>query len=75
LIGDHALQLPVLLLESAQALGVAQLHAAILPPPAIERLARNAVADHFAGLARPLGLLQDRDYAPRRGTLAVSAVS
>ncbi|HEU6451508.1 MAG TPA: hypothetical protein VFT57_08830 [Gemmatimonadaceae bacterium] len=62
LIRHHALELPVLFFEGAQSLRVTHLQATVLPPPAIERLARNPVAtDHFSRLASPLGLLQDRD--------------
>lgn len=43
LIGDHPLELPILLIQRAQALGLAGLHPAVLLPPPVERLARDPV--------------------------------
>jgi hypothetical protein len=62
LIGHDALQSTILVLEGTQALRIAHLKAAVLLPPAIERLARDPMAaNHLTALARPFRFLQDRD--------------
>lgn len=44
LVGDHALQAPVLVLQRAQALGLVDLEDSVFPPPLVERLAQDPVA-------------------------------
>lgn len=56
LVGDPTLELPVSSSSARSRFVLAHLHPAILPPPAVERLARDTVpADHLAARAWPLG--------------------
>jgi len=60
LIGDNALESPVLLLERAQASSLAHLETAVLLAPAIERLARDRVSTNdLTALPTAFRFLQD----------------
>ena len=62
MIGDHALEPPVLVLQGAQAPGLVDFEPAVLPPPGVEGLARDPVtANQLAGRGTGDALLQDGD--------------
>src|ERR1017187_7420073 len=61
-LGDDVLQSPVFILEHAQLLGVAHVHAAVLGFPAIEALLADPMPPaQVLRLGSSLGLLENRD--------------
>jgi|SRR6185312_10252836 len=68
----HALEPAMLIPERARPLRVVDLEPAVLPPPLLQRLTRNAVAAYeLAGLSARGTLLQNRDdLFVRKATLA-----